>query len=266
MDLGPHLVDQALTLFGVPEGITASVRKDRDSTAIEDAFDITLEYPRLRAHCRSSMLACDAAPRFLLHGTRGSFKKWGLDPQEPALVGGARVPRMREGETVKKSDISPGYVTELLPLRPSDIIMEGDIEKGYRTFGEVNNLLPGDITTAPDLDDLLTRINTQGIAFLSGESELTGERQKYEPEWLAEPESQWGTLTVAPVLADPGTLTRTRVKTELGDYRRYYANVRDAINGVAKLAVTPEDGYRVIRLLEMARESSAAGKTLKVEF
>src|SRR5271154_2658920 len=55
-DLAPHLVDQVLTLFGVPEGITASVRMDRDSTDIEDAFDITLEYPKLRAHCRSSML------------------------------------------------------------------------------------------------------------------------------------------------------------------------------------------------------------------
>jgi scyllo-inositol 2-dehydrogenase (NADP+) len=182
MDLGPHLVDQALVLFGPPVGITASVRKDRDKTEIEDAFDITLEYPRLRAHCRSSMLACDAAPRFLLHGTRGSFKKYGLDPQEPALVGGAKVPRV-------------------------------------------------------------------------------GER-----EWLAEPESAWGTLTVAPEPADPGRLTRTKVKTELGDYRLYYANVRDAINGAAKLAVTPEDGYRVVRLQEMARESSAAGRTLKVNF
>jgi len=182
MDLGPHLVDQALALFGAPSGITASVRKDRDKTDIEDAFDITLEYPRLRAHCRSSMLACDAAPRFLLHGTKGSFKKWGLDPQEPALLSGAKVPRLGEGE------------------------------------------------------------------------------------WLAEDESGWGTLTVAPVPADPGTLARTKVKTELGDYRLYYANVRDAINGAAKLAVTPEDGYRTIRLLEMARESSGAGKTLKVAF
>ncbi|MCU1253312.1 MAG: oxidoreductase domain protein, partial [Edaphobacter sp.] len=174
MDLGPHLVDQALALFGAPQGITASVRKDRDKTDIEDAFDITLEYPGysgqhgLRAHCRSSMLAADPAPRFLLHGTKGSFKKYGLDPQEPALVGGAKVPRMGEGE------------------------------------------------------------------------------------WLAEPESQWGILTVAPVPADPATLVRTKVKTELGDYRGYYANVRDAINGVAKLAVTPEDGYRTVRLLEMA--------------
>jgi scyllo-inositol 2-dehydrogenase (NADP+) len=189
MDLGPHLVDQALALFGAPDGITASVRKDRDKTEIEDAFDITLEYPGysgqhgLRAHCRSTLLACDAAPRFLLHGTKGSFKKWGLDQQEPTLVGGgAKVPRVGEGE------------------------------------------------------------------------------------WLADPESQWGTLTVAPVLADPMMLAHTKVKTELGDYRLYYANVRDAINGVAKLAVTPEDGYRTVKLLEMARESSREGRTLKVAF
>ena len=182
MDLGPHLVDQALALFGAPEGITASVRRDRDATDIEDAFDITLEYPRLRAHCRSSMLAADAAPRFLLHGVKGSYKKWGLDPQEQTLVGGGKVPLMGEGE------------------------------------------------------------------------------------WLAEPESEWGTLTVAPVLADPGNLNRTKVKTELGDYRLYYANVRDAINGAAKLEVTPEAGWRVIRLLEMARESWEKKRTLPVMF
>jgi scyllo-inositol 2-dehydrogenase (NADP+) len=182
MDLGPHLVDQALALFGVPEGITASVRKDRDKTDIEDAFDITLEYQRLRAHCRSSMVACDAAPRFLLHGTHGSFKKYGWDPQEATLVGGGKkVPRVGE-------------------------------------------------------------------------------------EWLAEPELAWGTLTVAPVLADPGTVRRKKVKTELGDYRLYYANVRDAINGTAKLAVTPEDGYRVVKLLEMARVSSEEKRTLPVRF
>jgi predicted dehydrogenase len=181
-DLGPHLVDQALALFGIPESIAASVRKDRDDTAIEDAFDITLGYPRLRAHCCATMLACLNAPRFLLHGTKGSFRKYGLDPQEPALVAGAKVPRMGEGE------------------------------------------------------------------------------------WLAESDSAWGNLTVAPVPADPTTLVTTPVRTEFGDYRGYYANVRDAINGTAPLAVTPEDGYRVIRLLELARQSSVEGRTLPVKF
>jgi len=187
-DLGPHLVDQALALFGAPDAITASVRSDRDQTAIEDAFDITLHYPGangkgLLAHCRTSYLACDNAPRFLLHGTKGSFRKHGLDPQEPALVGGARVP----------------------------------------TLGS-------------------------------------------QQVWLQEDKSAWGTLTVAPNPADPATLVTRQVKTELGDYRGFYANVRDAILGTAPLAVTPEDGYRVIRLLELARESSAEGRTLKVEF
>ncbi|MDP9052045.1 MAG: Gfo/Idh/MocA family oxidoreductase, partial [Acidobacteriota bacterium] len=98
-DLGPHLVDQALALFGAPDAITASVRADRDQTAIEDAFDITLHYKAangkgLLAHCRTSYLACDNAPRFVLHGTRGSFRKHGLDPQEPALDSGKKVPQL----------------------------------------------------------------------------------------------------------------------------------------------------------------------------
>ena len=180
MDLGPHLVDQAVALFGMPRTVTASVRTDRDSTRIEDAFDIALRYEGLLVWCRSSMLACDNAPRFLLHGTGGSFRKHGLDPQEPAIVAGAKVPRMGEGD------------------------------------------------------------------------------------WLQEDEAAWGTLTVAPVLVDPGSLVRTQVKTEPGDYRNFYANVRDAVNGVAELAVPSAAGYGVVRLLELARISSREGRTVAV--
>jgi RNA polymerase primary sigma factor len=61
-----------------------------------------------------------------------------------------------------------------------DKLIDTGKEKGYLTYGEVNDLLPGDITTPDDLDDLLTTINTQGIDVLSGE-ERTG-RDKYEPE------------------------------------------------------------------------------------
>ena len=67
-DLGPHLLDQALALFGAPESITASVRSDRDTTDIEDAFDIVLHYPRLLAICRSTMLA--TRPRAALPASR----------------------------------------------------------------------------------------------------------------------------------------------------------------------------------------------------
>ena len=84
--------------------------------------------------------------------------------------------------------------------------------------------------------------------------------------WLQEKESAWGKLTVAPVPADPTMLVENQIKTEPGDYRGFYANVRDAILGKAQLAVTPEDGYRVTKLLEMARVSSKSGCTLKVQF
>jgi scyllo-inositol 2-dehydrogenase (NADP+) len=104
-DLGPHLVDQALALFGPPQAITASVRTDRDASAIEDAFDITLHYPRMLARCSATMIAADPSPRFLLHGTGGSFRKYGLDPQEPALIAGAKVPRLGEnGKPVSGDD------------------------------------------------------------------------------------------------------------------------------------------------------------------
>ena len=82
MDLGPHLVDQALALFGAPSSLTASVRRDREGTGIEDAFDLWLAYDGFHALLRSTMIAADASARFLLHGTYGSYRKFGVDPQE----------------------------------------------------------------------------------------------------------------------------------------------------------------------------------------
>ncbi|HEX7962509.1 MAG TPA: Gfo/Idh/MocA family oxidoreductase, partial [Terriglobales bacterium] len=87
-DLGPHLLDQALVLFGPPLAVTADVRSEREGAAADDAFDITLHYPNMRALLRSTMLACEPGARFVLHGTKGSFVKHGLDPQEEALARG----------------------------------------------------------------------------------------------------------------------------------------------------------------------------------
>jgi predicted dehydrogenase len=87
-DLGPHLIDQALTLFGTPEAVNADVRVERDGAAVDDAFDVTLMYPRLRVLLRGTMMASKPAPHFLIHGTKGSYVKYGLDPQENALKRG----------------------------------------------------------------------------------------------------------------------------------------------------------------------------------
>jgi scyllo-inositol 2-dehydrogenase (NADP+) len=89
-DLGPHLIDQALVLFGAPEAISADLRLEREGAVMDDAFDVTLFYPRMRALLRAGMLVSEAAPRFVIQGTRGSYVKFGMDPQEEALKRGER--------------------------------------------------------------------------------------------------------------------------------------------------------------------------------
>lgn len=91
-DLGPHLIDQATTLFGLPDALSASVRVERDAAVVDDAFDLQLAYERQRLTVllRATMTACTPGPRFILHGTHGSFVKYGLDPQEEQLRGGMR--------------------------------------------------------------------------------------------------------------------------------------------------------------------------------
>jgi predicted dehydrogenase len=84
-DLGPHLIDQALVLFGLPNELTADVRTQRDFAKADDSFDVRLHYDRLSVTLKATMLAREPGPRFTLHGTEGSFVKHGLDPQEDAL-------------------------------------------------------------------------------------------------------------------------------------------------------------------------------------
>ncbi len=88
-DLGPHLLDQALQLFGWPEAITLDAATLRDGGQSDDWFQARLRYPQCRVVLRASMLAAHSAPRFVLHGTGGSWVKLGLDPQEDALKAGA---------------------------------------------------------------------------------------------------------------------------------------------------------------------------------
>jgi predicted dehydrogenase len=89
-DLGPHLIDEATTLFGNPESVWADVRIDRQNGVVDDAFDVLLKFDGVTALLRSTLTAATPGPRFVVHGTKGSFVKWGLDPQEGALRAGAK--------------------------------------------------------------------------------------------------------------------------------------------------------------------------------
>ena len=87
-DIGPHLFDQALLLFGAPDAIGADIRIERPDAVVDDAFDVTLYYRHARAVLRASMLAAPVGPTWIVNGMKGSFIKYGMDPQEAALKDG----------------------------------------------------------------------------------------------------------------------------------------------------------------------------------
>jgi scyllo-inositol 2-dehydrogenase (NADP+) len=176
-DLGPHVIDQALVLFGEPRAITASAFCQRETSQVDDAFDVCMEHTNsgsgLRAMGRARIIAYAPGPHFLIHGTNGSFVKYGMDPQE-------------------------------VRLRAEN---------------------------CPDGLD-------------------------WGADWGVETEDLWGTLSL---VGEPSV----KVKTERGDYRGFYANVRDAIEKKAALDVTPEQALRTMRAVMLAHKSSRERRTVE---
>ena len=87
-DLGPHLVDQTLRLFGAPDAVTGDVAAQRAEAMVDDWFALTLHYGTARVRLSASTLVADPRPRWALHGSAGSFVKYGIDPQEAHLRAG----------------------------------------------------------------------------------------------------------------------------------------------------------------------------------
>ena len=172
-DLGPHLIDQALVLFGEPETIWAAAFCQRQDSKIDDSFDVHMEYSHLRATLRARSIAYAPGPHLLIHGTKGSFVKYGMDPQEEILR------------------------SENCPDGPA-----------------------------------------------------------WGADWGEEPEARWGTLSRV------GGET-SKVKTERGDYRGFYANVRDAMEKGSPLDVTPQQALGTMRGILLAHTSSREGRRVR---
>ncbi|KAJ1801255.1 hypothetical protein LPJ59_000433 [Coemansia sp. RSA 2399] len=116
-DLGSHLFDQIVELYGTPEYVTATLRNERQiQGAPDDSFLVILDYPskNFKAVCRAGMLVRDQPPRFTVYGTRGTFTKYGLDVQEEQLKQGIspRSPAFGKDKADKygilDSEIHPG--------------------------------------------------------------------------------------------------------------------------------------------------------------
>src|SRR5579871_2377508 len=87
-DLGPHLVDQALQLFGMPQRVSATISAQRPGAQTDDWAHVLLDYGRRKVILHCSLLAASGTPRFMVHGTRGSAIKRLPDQQEAQLLAG----------------------------------------------------------------------------------------------------------------------------------------------------------------------------------
>ena len=88
-DLGPHLIDQAISLFGQPLSARKTLGSNRPGSQVDDFFSLHLHYPRgLNVWLTSSLLVAAPGPAYVLHGTHGSYQKPRTDPQEAQLLAG----------------------------------------------------------------------------------------------------------------------------------------------------------------------------------
>lgn len=84
-DLGAHLIDQALVLFGMPETVTAHLRHQRPGAKAVDHFHLILGYPKTDVILHGNCLSTAPGPRFQVFGSKGTYIKYGMDPQEDDL-------------------------------------------------------------------------------------------------------------------------------------------------------------------------------------
>ena len=137
-DLGPHLIDQALQLFGTPLGITADIDAQRDGGETADYFHAMLRYARLRVILHASTMMAAHDLRYSVHGTLGSFVKQGLDSQEDALKAG-RTP----GDALWGHDARPGTLTTVHGEHTSTRIITGEVGDYRRYYAGVRDAIRG---------------------------------------------------------------------------------------------------------------------------
>jgi scyllo-inositol 2-dehydrogenase (NADP+) len=168
-DLGSHLIDQAVSLFGLPDWIKADIQSQREGSLVDDYFEVTLGYEEMTAVVTAGMLVENPELRYIVNGSRGSYIKYGIDPQE------------------------------------------GLLKQGVKPEGE---------------------------------------------EWGIEEFENWGLLSC---LIDELHFDGS-VETLPGNYMGFYQNVYEVLKGEGEMQVSPEQAMDVIRIIELAFESSHTKK------
>jgi len=131
-DLGPHLVDQALQLFGLPDRVWASLAAQRAGSQVDDWAHVVLEYNRRRAILHASVLVAAPAVRFIVHGRDASWIKYGVDAQEQQLVAA-----LTPGGSVASGEPEQAVMIEgASGTRTSTPVPAGDYPEFYRRVRE----------------------------------------------------------------------------------------------------------------------------------
>ena len=138
-DLGSHLIDQALCLFGEPEWVQADIFTQRPGASVDDGFELQMGRGTLRMALGASSLAADHGFRYQLNGTLASFRKSGLDPQEAQLKAGlsptdrqfglepqTQWGRLTVGATARTERVEPQRGVWLKFYRQMRLAMESD--------------------------------------------------------------------------------------------------------------------------------------------
>lgn len=113
-DLGAHLLDQTLNLFGLPVSLTVDLAQLRPGAKATDYFHAVLTYPQRRVVLHGTLLAAAESARYIVHGSRGSYVKYGLDPQEERLKNGERPPQEDWGYDMRDGVLSRAQGDEIV--------------------------------------------------------------------------------------------------------------------------------------------------------
>ena len=155
-DLGSHLIDQAICLFGRPRDISGSSWTEREDSDIADAFRLQLVYDApLRVHLSCSLLVREPTPRYRLHGRRGSFVKYGIDVQEDQLRAGIEPDAPGFGE-------EPEDQTGVLHTELNGLVTRGRVTTLFGhwlgLFHNMHDVITQGATPAIPLDDVALQL------------------------------------------------------------------------------------------------------------
>lgn len=133
-DLGSHLIDQALQLFGMPDSVFADIRIIRPVSKVDDYFDLLLYYPAIRVRIKSSYLVREPLPGYILHGSKGSFIKPKTNIQEIMLQAG-KLPGTKDW------GVEPESERGLLHTEKNGKIIREYISSEPGNYGEYYNVM-----------------------------------------------------------------------------------------------------------------------------